>query len=137
MKALTLLMIAGVLAVACSETGAPLVASDVVIKRPMPGMEMSAGYLTLTNNSKSPITVTHVTSPQLASVEVHETMVEDGISRMVRLGELVIPPSASLVFEPGAKHLMLMRPTGELDSVTLSIHSGDTVLLTIDATPEG
>ena len=132
-----LILAALVVAAACSGTDAPLVASDVVIKKPMPGMHMSAGYFTLTNNGDEPLTITHVSSPQFEAVEMHETIVEDGISRMKPLGDLAIPPSSSVVFEPGGKHLMLMRPRDDLETVSLAIHTGDAIVLTINVTPEG
>ena len=118
---------------ACSGPDAPLVASDVVIKKPLPGMRMSAGYINLRNDSDDPITITGVASPQFESVQVHETIIEDGISRMIELGELSIPPASTVTLEPGGKHLMLMRPTGNLDTVTLEFRSGDLVVLRVDA----
>ena len=126
-----LLLCAVTLAGGCSDRGAPLVASDVLVKRPLPGMEMSAGYMTLTNNGDLSVTITRVTSPQFESVEMHETIVEDGISRMTRLNELVIHPYGTTALEPGGKHLMLMNPRDELDSVSLRLHSGDSVVLAI------
>ncbi len=82
---LTLLL---VLVGACSaDTQPALVASDVTITQPMPGMTMSAGYLTLTNNTEETITITRVSSPSYASVELHETVVDDGIARMRRARE--------------------------------------------------
>ena len=118
----------------CSPNEAPLVASDVVINAPPPGMKMSAGYLTLHNNTSEPITITRVSSPQFGSVEMHETVIRDGISRMVALDEVSIPAGQSVDFEPGAKHLMLMRPAGELTSVALEFYSGPNLLLSVDAT---
>ncbi|NIL95404.1 MAG: copper chaperone PCu(A)C [Woeseiaceae bacterium] len=128
-------ILAVALVVACSDARAPLVASDVTINKPMPGMQMAAGYLTLTNNSPEPITITDVTSPQYGAVEMHETMIEDGISRMIELSEVTIEPSSSVAFEPGGKHLMLMRQKGEPDLVTLELHADETVVLTISVAP--
>ena len=120
-----------VLMAACGTDAPPLVASDVVVKPPMPGMKMTAGYLTLHNNTGEDITIDRVTSPQFGSVEMHETIIEDGVSRMSRLDEVVLPAGEAVQFEPGGKHLMLMRPDENLDAVTLELHSGDAVLLTI------
>lgn len=130
-------LLACLLVAACSESGAPLVASDIVIKKPMPGMRMSAGYLTLRNDGNAPITITAVTSPQFESVELHETIDEDGISRMTKLPELTIPPASQVELAPGGKHLMLMSPTGPLETVALEFYSGETVVLTVDISPEG
>ena len=135
MRHVLLIVALALFAGGCSEPGAPLVASDVVIKKPMPGMKMSAGYLTLTNNGDNPLVITRVTSPQFGAVEMHESIVEDGVSRMVQIDDLNIPPAAEVTFEPGGKHLMLMRPVGALDVVALSFHSGDTIVLAIEVTP--
>ena len=117
---------------ACSVEKVPLVASDVDIRKPMPGMNMSAGYLTLTNNTEQSIIITHVTSPQFGSVELHESVLEDGVSRMYALGNLTILPGHTVRFEPGGKHLMLMRPSIGADEITLDFHAGKAVILTIN-----
>lgn len=118
---------------ACAAEEAPLVASDVMIKAPMPGMNMSVGYLRLRNNTATPITLTNVTSPQFESVEMHETRIEDDVSRMVALGQLTIPARSTVIFEPGGKHLMLMRPVDESPTVTLDFYAGADIVLTIAA----
>ncbi len=123
-----LLVVAG-----CSSNEAPLVATDVVINAPLPGMKMSAGYLTLHNNTSEAITITGVSSPQFGSVEMHETVTRDGISRMVALDEVTVPAGQSVSFEPGARHLMLMRPDGELTAVSLEFYSGPDRVLAVDA----
>jgi copper(I)-binding protein len=132
MMRLTLLSAIAILLTACSAERAPLVATDITVKRPMPGMQMSAGYLTFANNSTQAITLTHVTRPQFATVELHESVVEDGIARMYPLADLTVLAGTTVKFEPGGKHLMLMRPVGEFESVTLEFHTVDAVILTLD-----
>lgn len=122
-------------AAACSDDAAPLVASDIVIRPPLPGMEMAAGYLSLHNTGRQPVTITGVTSAQFGRVEMHETVIEDGVARMVELGALTLLPGSTIDFSPGGKHLMLMQPLSELDSVTLNFHAGDAVVLTVSAKP--
>ena len=117
---------------ACSADIQPaLVASNVTITQPMPGMTMSAGYLTLTNNSEETITITRVSSPHYASVELHESVVKDGVARMRALEKLDIPAGTSMILAPGGKHLMLMRPKVAVDSVSLQFYDGATLLLTV------
>jgi copper(I)-binding protein len=120
----------------CGEARPPLVVSDVVITAGMPGMKMSAGYLTFANNSDQPIAITSVTSPQFDSVEMHETLIENDIARMREIPELAIPAHGSVVFERGGKHLMLMNPTGANEQVTLNVYSGDMLLLVVTAAIE-
>lgn len=120
---------------ACGGAAPPIVASDVEIRPPMPGMQMSAGYLTLRNNSSEDITIDRVTSPQFGQVEMHETVIEGGIAKMSALGRLVLPAGAAVEFKPGGKHLMLMRPGDNLDRVTLEFYSADTIVLSISVAP--
>ncbi|MCH9693102.1 MAG: copper chaperone PCu(A)C [Gammaproteobacteria bacterium] len=118
---------------ACSkEILPPLVASDLEVTRPVPGMQMSAGYVTLRNNTDEIISVSHVVSGEFARVEIHESTVEDGVARMRRLPELLVPANDGVSLKPGGKHLMLMRPADNLDVVSLSFFSGDTLLLSVE-----
>jgi copper(I)-binding protein len=130
MKRLALLLV--LLVGACSTDAPSLTISDVVIKKPMPGMMMSAGYFSLNNNTSEPIVITHVRSPQFGSVEMHESVVEDGIARMIKLGELTLPPESEVDFVPGGKHLMLMRPDENLDSIMLEFYAGESVVLSVN-----
>ena len=129
---LTLVSAVAILVTACSIESAPLVATDVMIKQPMPGMQMTAGYLTLTNNTTQAIRITQVTSPQFDSVEMHESVVEDGMARMYPLGDLTILAGKAVNFEPGGKHLMLTRPVGEFEAVTLEFRAGKAIVLTLN-----
>jgi copper(I)-binding protein len=90
MRRIQVAVLAVVLA-ACSADDAPLVATDVVVTEPRPGTQMTAGYLALSNNSAQPITITRVLSSEFASVEMHESVIEDGVARMYPLGELTVP----------------------------------------------
>lgn len=132
MKRLAVLLVLSV--AACSNDSAPLTISDLVVRKPLPGMHMSAGYFTMTNNSDETIVITGVTSPEFGAVELHETVVEDGVARMVGLGDLALQPGAVVEFVPGGKHLMLMQPHGEPGRVTLDFYAGDTVVLSVSVT---
>ena len=119
---------------ACSkEALPPLVVSDVVITTPMPGKSMSAGYLAITNNTRDTVTISHVESREYDSVQIHESVLQDGIAKMQRLDELTIPAKSTIRLEPGGKHLMLMRPTGTSKQVSLNFYSEDTLLLGVMA----
>ena len=117
---------------ACGVPEAPLVISELEITKPMPGMKMSAGFLVITNQTNETARITRVSSPQFEAVEIHETTISDGISRMRELKALEVPGQSSVVLERGGKHLMLMRPRDLQDSVTLQFFSGELPLLTVD-----
>ena len=125
------LVLLAVLLTACGAPKPPLVVSELEVTKPMPGRPMSAGYLVLTNNTDEPLRITSVDSPQFGSVEVHETTIIDGVSRMRELAELIVPARGSVTLERGGKHLMLMRPTNLEDTVVLQFFSGDTPILSV------
>ena len=128
-------LIACLFLAACSgEIKPPLVATDIMITAPLPDRYVSAGYVSFANNTDEAIRISHVTSPEFESVEMHESLLENGVARMRRLENLTIPASSSVSLQRGGKHLMLMRPIGPLDTVSLSFYSGDTLLLSV-ATP--
>ena len=120
------------LAACGGEARPPLVATDIVITQPMPGRHMSAGYLSFTNNTNAAIRITHVVSPDFEAVEMHESLLEDGVAKMRPIEELTIPANSSVSLERGGKHLMLMRPTDALETVSLGFYSGDTLLLEVN-----
>jgi copper(I)-binding protein len=125
------ILLAALLAAACAQEGPPLSAETIVVTRPLPGSGMSAGYLTLNNRSAEDIVVTRVASPEFASVAMHETVLEDGVSRMRPLASLVVPARGAVRLEPGGKHLMLHGTDATTSTVTLHFYAGDTPLLTV------
>lgn len=73
-----------------------------------PGMDVAVGYLTLHNGGDKPARLVAIASPRAAGVEMHETRIENGISSMRPVGELIVPPGGMVRFEPNGKHLMLV-----------------------------
>lgn len=125
---------AALLLTACgTELEPPLVATGVVVTAPPPGMTMSAAYLSLTNNSDQSINITHISSAQYGSVQLHETTLDDGVARMRALPALEIPAGDTVKLQRGGKHLMLLRPVGNDNSVSLQFFDNDSLLLSVDA----
>jgi hypothetical protein len=131
MRQLSFAVLLALLLMACAESQAPLAVSNVIVTQPVPGMAMSAGYFKLTNNSGQAIDITHITSPEFASVEMHETVIENEVARMIALGTLMLQPGETVSFEPGGKHLMLMRPSDSIESVTLQFFASESLLLSV------
>jgi copper(I)-binding protein len=127
-----------VLAAACSAPeGPPLTISKVVVLEALPGTKMSVAYLTLDNNSDQPIVIDSVTSPQFASVDMHETVIENDVARMASLTSLVIESLSSVRFETGGKHLMMSGPLNQVEAglpVTIEIHYDSSGLLIVATT---
>ena len=129
-----LVLITTLLIASCSgDPVPPFEISNIVITEPMPGRSMSAGFMTLTNNTDTDVSITAVRSPDYGMVEIHRTSVEDGVARMRRIDALPVPARSTVTLERGGLHLMLMRAEGNPDSVSLSFFDGDTLVMEVVA----
>ena len=108
-RALSLLL-ACLIAGCESNSGPPLAVTDVSVRLTSPGAGMAAGYLVFHNNGSAALSIVSITSPQFLVVDMHRTVIEDGVARMRPLPSVDIAPGESVRFEPGGRHLMLSRP---------------------------
>ncbi|NQV86314.1 MAG: copper chaperone PCu(A)C [Woeseiaceae bacterium] len=113
----------------------PLIAADIVINESPSGQAMSAGYLTLTNTTKDDLSISRVSSPEFESVEIHESLLQDGVAKMRRVEKLLIPANSTVSLKPGEKHLMLMRRIGAAENISLNLYDDETLLLSVQASP--
>jgi len=84
------------------------------VRMPPNRMPMMAGFGRIVNRCPTPATIVSARSPSFGSVELHETRVVDGVSRMRPVPQLRLAPDGAAVFKPGGMHLMLMRPGATL-----------------------
>jgi len=94
------------------------------LRAPLPGVGSSAGYMTIVNDTRAPLRLTAVESEAATAISVHETRVEDGISRMVPVPALAVPAGGEVRLRPGGLHLMI-------DPGERRLQPGDTVPLTL------
>ena len=125
------------LAASCSpDPGPPVAVADLRLFAPLPGSPAGVAYMVVENRTAAPITIHGARSPQFASVEMHETLMEDGVMKMRPLTDLVIDARDSAVFERGGRHFMLIGAKPDVTvgtSVTLEI-SHDSGLLIVAGT---
>ena len=134
MRLTCLAIVGAVLLGACERNdGPPVVIANIEVTSPRPGAAMSAGYLEISNRSDTALTITRVDSPQFGKVEMHQTIVEDGIARMRPLDKLDIAPGEAAVLERGGKHLMLMAPVADAELVTLNFYADDLLVVSVEA----
>lgn len=102
-------LLGSALSPACARECVPQVREGWV--RLLPGgMPMQAGFGRIENSCAVPVTIVAARSPAYGSVELHETRIVQGVSRMRAVPELRIGPDGSAVLKPGGLHLMLMQP---------------------------
>jgi copper(I)-binding protein len=86
----------------------PLVIEHPWSRATASGMPMGAAYLSITNTGKAADVLLAASTPAAARVEMHQTTIVDGISRMRPLAEVAIAPGSTVKIEPGGIHLMLV-----------------------------
>mgnify|MGYP000440745100 CR=1 FL=1 len=96
------------------------------------GVEVSAGYLTISNATTADDRMIAVATPRATSSEVHEMSMDGGVMRMRAVeGGLSVPAGETVALAPGGLHLMFFGVTqplveGESIPVTLTFaNAGD------------
>lgn len=109
------------------------------IRVPMPGRNVTAGYLSLQNQSEQAQELMAAASPAFARIELHTHIEQNGMLRMVEVESIELEPGATLQMAPGGLHLMLFEPQrtlsiGETVPLTLLFKSGTTLQLELPLT---
>ena len=124
-RSLTLLLLIAISQLSCTESGPVLSVSQLQLIAPAPGRKASVAYMTIHNQGGTPAVLTGISSSRFARVELHQTVLKDGVARMQALGAVTIDANSSTDFAPGGRHVMLLDPTRALkpgDEVTLQFH---------------
>ena len=87
---------------------------------------MLAAYGRLSNTGPTAVDIVDFTSDGFDEISLHETTIENGISRMKRVPAWTLEPGSELLLEPGGRHLMLVGPHRQLgpgDEIQLTIYT--------------
>jgi periplasmic copper chaperone A len=98
------------------------------IKQLPPVVPMRAGYVDIANPSNEDVEITAIQSDAFEKVEMHETIMQDGMMKMVEQKSFKIPAHGSIQLKPGGKHIMLITPLSTLqigDKVPLLLTFSD------------
>lgn len=102
--------------------------------RVLPGDLPLAGYLVLTNRGERTLTLVGVHSPAFRQIEIHQSLDQSGVARMMMVERVAIAPGGQLAFAPGGYHLMLFGRTRALqvgDEVPVTLEFADGEQLTV------
>jgi copper(I)-binding protein len=132
-----LLMLLLFAAQSASAAGSVIQVQDPWIREAPPGMPMLAAFMVIHNSGDRPVAVTAVHSPQFGRIEMHRTVVSNGVARMLAQPRLVIPAGGSLTLKPGGYHLMLFGAKSRLTAgqhaqLTLELDHGAPVTVTAE-----
>lgn len=85
-----------------------LTANDVWSRQPAEGQSASAIYAVIDNPTDKDIRITDATTTVSDRVELHETIMNDGVMSMEhRPDGFVVPANGQFLFEPGGPHVMV------------------------------
>lgn len=135
-KSLAMLMVIGISVLGCGGSGPDLAISDIQVVAPAPGRTASVGYLTVHNQGGKPAALTSVSSLQFARIEMHQTVLKDGVARMQALDTVIVNAKGKVDFVPGGRHLMLFEPTIGLipgKNISLAFHFDTGAILTVES----
>ena len=98
------------------------------IKNLPPSVPVRAGYLSIHNPTEFSVSIVSIRSDAFASVEIHRSVMKDGMMSMEPVNRLTIEPGTSLQLAPGGLHLMMMHPveaTRPGDDLEVILQLGD------------
>lgn len=129
---LSMLLLAG-----CGSNATPEIDNARVVLPP-PGMPMAAGYFEIGNPGSRNLTLVGISSPSFGSVEMHQTVTENGVSRMRGVETVDVPARGRVSFAPGGLHLMLMDASSDLAAskalpMSIELRSADGATQRIEA----
>lgn len=101
------------------------------VREAPPNAEMLAAYMHLENATDREMVLVGASSPEFAKVEIHNSVIENGIAKMIPQPELVIAAKKDVMLAPGGLHIMLINPkqplkAGDKVNLTLNFKDGTT-----------
>lgn len=90
--------------------------------------------MTIYNPLDVPTTVVSIHSDAFASIEIHQTIEQDGLMRMEPVPKLNIEAESAVQLAPGGLHLMMMQPSqptkpGDQIRITIRLDDGSEQVL--------
>ena len=99
------------------------------------GAPNGVAYLTLVNRSPASDRLIGASSPVAENIQIHEERAENGVSKMLLLDTIEVPPGAAVTLKPSVIHLML-RLTEQLQEgktfpLTLTFEKAGAIEVTV------
>ena len=103
-------LVAVALVVAGCSTATPKVTvSGAWVRSAAVAGQPTAAYLVISNGSGQPDALVSASSPDAATVQIHETTTDtSGMTGMHQIDRLAIPGEGEVTLQPGGHHLMIM-----------------------------
>lgn len=98
-----------------------------------PSAHAMAAFMVLENDEDHPVKVIAAHAPGFDTIELHKSVEENGMHKMLKQDALVIPAMGSLELRPGGYHVMLIgvhepRPkAGDVIPMRLDLEGGKSI----------
>jgi len=118
-----------------------IVISSARVRPPLPGRDIAAAYMSVTNHSKTDDKIISASSPVSGHIEIHTHLNEDGVMKMRQVQGVEIKAGETVDFKPGGYHLMMfgvdMGKDQEDIAVTLNYENSPSVTLIVPLEGQG
>ena len=118
-----------------------IVISSARVLPPFPGRDTAAGYMSLTNHSKTDDKLVSVSSPISGAVEIHSHIEENGVMKMRQVPGITLKAGETVELKPGSFHLMMFKanlPDDQTDvSLTLNYEKAPSVTMIVPVEGRG
>jgi len=110
---------------------------DPWIPEAPPTAHAMAAFMVLENDEDRPVKVIAAHAPGFDTIELHKSVEENGMHKMLKQDALVIPQMGSLELRPGGYHIMLIgvhepRPkAGDVIPMRLDLEGGQSIELKV------
>ena len=134
------LLFAGSLLFAGMAQAADLEVADPWVALAPPGAHATAAFMELKNPGDTAIDVVSADAEGFHAVELHLSVNEGGMHRMIEQEKITVPAGESVHLAPGGYHVMLIGPErslaeGELVEIDLGLADGGQVTVAAPVTP--
>jgi len=111
-----------------------IIIENAWVREAPPVSRIQAAYAIVKNGLNNDIQLINASSPAFKKIEFHETVIENGLSKMRHLTFITIPKNSYATFKPEGMHMMLFNPlkplhAGEKINITF-MFSNDTIITT-------
>jgi hypothetical protein len=130
------LVLAGSLLMAGIAQAADLEVVDPWVALSPPGAHATAAFMELNNPGDQPVDVVSAEADGFEKVELHRSVNENGMHRMIRQERITVPAGETVRLAPGGYHVMLIGPERSLEEgevIDIELGLGDGERMTVEA----
>ncbi len=113
---------------------------DAWIPEAPPVVKVLAGFMKIGNPTDQTQVLLGAESLAFEKIEMHRTVMEEGMAKMIQQKEIEIPAEGEVEFAPGGLHLMLINPNKPLKArekitITLRFEGGKSIPVSFAVRP--